>query len=73
VKLLMVEAHEDGLGAVAGRLDTAHTHDIAALGCAFTWDGPWSLVHSKRPELARAVLAGDAFLSRLEGEWWMNF
>jgi hypothetical protein len=73
LRLLLVEAREDGLSAVAGRADPAHAHEISALGCAFAQTGPWALVHSRRPDLALAVLAGKAFLSRLEAEWWVNF
>jgi hypothetical protein len=29
------------------------------------------LIHSRETELLRAVQQGRAFLSRLEGEWWM--
>jgi hypothetical protein len=31
------------------------------------------LVHSRRRELVDAVRCGDAFLTRLDGEWWMSF
>jgi hypothetical protein len=71
--LLAVEARDDGSAALTGRLDPAQLHDLAALGCWFTRGGPWTLVHSKHPELTSAVLAGEAFFSRLDGEWLMNF
>jgi hypothetical protein len=31
------------------------------------------LYHSCRPELADAIARNDAFLSRLDGEWWLSF
>jgi hypothetical protein len=31
------------------------------------------MVHSNKPELLHAIHRGDAFLTRLEGEWWMRF
>jgi hypothetical protein len=31
------------------------------------------LYHSSRPEVAAAIERGDAFLSRLDGEWWLSF
>jgi len=37
----------------------------------FSTNGPPVLIHSRQPELLRAVQQGRAFLSRLEGEWWM--
>jgi hypothetical protein len=73
LRLLLAEAREEGLSAVGGRLDPAHADEISALGCALASGGPWALVHSRRPELSLAVLAGKAFLSRLEAEWWVNF
>jgi len=30
-------------------------------------------MHSPRTDIALAVQDGDAFLSRLDGEWWVNF
>jgi len=47
--------------------------ELAALGCGFGRDGPWVLIHSRRPEILPAVERGDAFLSRLDGEWWLSF
>jgi hypothetical protein len=31
------------------------------------------LIHSRNEKLLNAIYHGDAFLSRLEGEWWMRF
>jgi hypothetical protein len=33
----------------------------------------WTLIHSQQPELLDAIHRGDAFLTRLEGEWCMRF
>jgi len=33
----------------------------------------WTLVHSQKPELLDGIHRGDAFLTRLEGEWCMRF
>ena len=62
-----------GATAVSGRLDPALVADLAALGCAFQRDGPWVLVHARRPEILQAIERGDGFLSRLDGEWWLSF
>jgi hypothetical protein len=35
--------------------------------------GPWVLVHARDPEFVRAFEHGDAFFSRLEGEWCLRF
>ena len=31
------------------------------------------LIHSRHHELVEAILCGDAFMTRLDGEWWMAF
>jgi len=33
----------------------------------------WTLVHSRDADIMAAIHQGDAFLSRLEGEWWLRF
>jgi hypothetical protein len=70
---MLYEAGEDGATAVEGRLEPAFLPDLGAASCQFVREGPWMLVHSRRPELAAAVLAGRAFVSRLDSEWWLNF
>jgi hypothetical protein len=67
--------HAWGRGAVAvrGRLQPPFLREL--------WSGHglrhhrryWMLVHSRRPELLQAVERGDAFLTRLEGEWCLRF
>lgn len=67
-------AAERGAIAVSGQLDPAFFHTLAARDCVFHHDGGSSfLVHSRNPEILQAVHRGDAFISRLEGEWWISF
>jgi hypothetical protein len=35
--------------------------------------GVWTLLHARDPSLLVPFLRGDAFFSRLDGEWWMRF
>lgn len=70
---LFHHAWSRGAAALAGRLEPALVPELAALGCGFGRDGPWVLIHSRRPEIMPAVDRGDAFLSRLDGEWWLSF
>lgn len=35
--------------------------------------GAWMLMHSRHCEVLDAIHRGDAFLTRLEGEWWITF
>jgi len=41
--------------------------------CWFRQEGTWTLVHSRHRDILSAVHQGDAFLSRLDGEWWLRF
>jgi hypothetical protein len=68
--------HARGQGAIAvsGQLDPAFFHTLAARDCVFHHDGgSWFLIHSRNPEILQAIHRGDAFLGRLESEWWISF
>lgn len=67
--------HAGRRGAIAleGRLDPGCAQEFADAGCGFTRDGPWTLAHARDPDIMRAIERSDAFLSRLEGEWWLSF
>jgi hypothetical protein len=67
------DAWERGLAALTGRVEPALLAVVGSTGARIEREGPWVLLHSARPELVAAIHAGDAFLSRLEGEWWMCF
>ena len=41
--------------------------------CLFLSTMAFSLIHSREAESLGALARGDAFFSRLEGEWWMRF
>ncbi len=70
---LLEDARRRGAIALAGRLEPAWLLELAAQGCTLRDDGPWVLYAARRPELADAIERGDAFLSRLDGEWWLSF
>jgi hypothetical protein len=69
---LLHHAAESGATAVAGRLDHSLMEAVSEYRC-FMHSGPWVLVQSRNPEIARAFERGDAFFSRLEGEWCLRF
>ena len=67
-------ARQRGAVAVAGQVDPALFAALASRDCLFHHDGgSWFLVHSKSPEVSQAIHRGDAFLSRLDAEWWISF
>lgn len=70
---LFRDAAARGAVAVTGGFDPRHMKDLARSRCRFNWPGYAVVVRSRRPELAQAVHRGDAFLTRLEGEWWARF
>ncbi len=67
-------AREHGAIAVSGQVDPAFFHTLASRDCVFHHDGgSMFLIHSRNPEILQAIHRGDAFLTRLEGEWWISF
>ena len=70
---LLADAWRQGAVAVRGRLDPRHAQELSDRHCWFRREGTWTLVHSRNADLAAAIHQGNAFLSRLEGEWWLRF
>src|SRR6267142_3360763 len=70
---LLADAWRRGATAVRGRLDPRHIQELSDRHCWFRREGTWTLVHSRHADLAAAIHQGNAFLSRLEGEWWLRF
>jgi hypothetical protein len=59
--------------AVTGRLESHLMPALADRRALFHRGSHWTLLHSSDPQVRYAVQAGDAFLSRLEGEWCLRF
>ena len=70
---LLADAWRHGATAVRGRLDPRHAQEFSDRHCWFRREGTWTLVHTRNADLANAIHRGKAFLSRLEGEWWLRF
>jgi hypothetical protein len=70
---LFAQAWREGAIGVAGRLESRFFRALADKHCLFHAGGPRMLVHSRDQALLDALNRGDAFFSRLEGEWWMRF
>src|SRR5262249_52392579 len=73
LKRLLVDAWRQGVTAVRGRLDPRYAQELSDRHCWLRREGTWTLVHARDPDLRGAIHQGDAFLSRLEGEWWLRF
>lgn len=67
------DALREGVAALRGRLDPRHIEDYANRHCWFRREGQCTLIHSRHPEVLDAFRRTDAFLSRMEGEWWLRF
>lgn len=70
---LLHSARLAGASAVSGALDPAWLGTLAGRSCLFHHDGhSWMLVHSRQASVLRAFHEGQAFVSRLDGEWWIS-
>ncbi len=70
---LLHHAWTQGAVLVSGRLDAPFVPNLLERGCTFALARPWTLMHSRRRELAAVLQSGGAFLSRMDCEWWMGF
>ena len=59
--------------AVTGRLEPRFLQTLSHKFAFFQHRGPWVLLDSKRPELLRSFESGDAWFSRLDGDWSLAF
>lgn len=66
---LSSDAWSDGAIALHGTVDRQLMGDFSQRNCFFTCRGGWTVARSQSPQLLAALNHGDAFLSRLDGEW----
>jgi hypothetical protein len=69
---LFYHGWRNGAIALSGRLDPKFAQEFSDKYCFFNCDGPWTLTHSRNPEVLQSIYKGDLFLTRLEGEWLMR-
>lgn len=62
-----------GAAAIEGRMEPRLARALGEAHCLFHSSAAHALVHAREPEVLSALARGDAFFSRLEGEWWMRF
>jgi len=70
---LFHDAWKHGVTALHGVVPNRLMDDFSDKNCIFTCRGGWTLAHSRRPELLELLNRGDAFLSRLDGEWCLEY
>jgi hypothetical protein len=66
---LFYEAWSYGLIGLHGTVERQLMGDFSEKNCFFTCRGGWTLAHSRNPQFLQVLNSGDAFLSRLDGEW----
>lgn len=69
---LVRHAWAAGVVTLAGRLDPHLLPFMSTRGFCLARSDPWVVVHSRHADVIDAFQNGDAFMSRLEGEWWMQ-
>jgi hypothetical protein len=70
---LFQHASDRGAVALEGRMDPRFSEELGKMQCFFRNCGELTLLHSRDPALLAPLLSGNAFLTRLEGEWWLRF
>jgi hypothetical protein len=87
--VLQLHAHEDaehavldhlfqhawrrGATVIEGRMEPRLARVLGQRHCLFQSTSAFALIQSRDAEVLAAMAHGDAFFSRLEGEWWMRF
>lgn len=70
---LFHDAYAEGAVAVSGAMEPPFAKELAKCRCIFGLPGYGVLMQSKNADILNAIQQGNAFLSRLEGEWWARF
>ena len=70
---LFHDAWLHGATAISGQLEPRFLMEFSPAVCLYNNFRTCMVVHSNRPQLLQTIHCGDAFLSRLETEWWIPF
>jgi hypothetical protein len=70
---LFQHAADHGAIALEGRIEPRLTFDMGNMQCLFQSSGELTLLHARDPAVMASLMHGDAFFTRLEGEWWLRF
>jgi hypothetical protein len=69
---LFYHAWRQGALAVSGQVDPSYMHTLWDQRCSLALRDRGVLVHARNRELVDAIHRGDAYLTRLDGEWWIR-
>jgi hypothetical protein len=69
---LFNDAWEQGVIALHGMVDARRMADFSDKGCFFTCRGGWTIINPRKPGILELLERGDAFFSRLDGEWALD-
>lgn len=69
---LLADAHSAGASAVQGRVEHTTLPALTARRCFFR-RAEWALTHYADDEVAAAAGREQTLVTRLEGEWWMDY
>jgi len=67
---LFIEAYHQKALAVMGHADLKHITEYSKHNCHLFLRNALAMVHTRDPEILSAFLEDEAFISRLEGDWW---
>ena len=67
---LFNDAKRRGCVAVMGGIETASVKEFSENQCLFFLRNMYTVAYSRDKEIMEALLKGDTFISRLQGEWW---
>jgi Acetyltransferase (GNAT) domain len=70
---LFDHARRRGAAALHGRTEPRFVHALSDRYCIFHGRASNTLFHARNPAVKAALLAGDGFLTRLEGDWGLRF
>jgi hypothetical protein len=70
---LFQDAWRRGTAAIEGRMEPRLARFLGERHCLFHSTSAYALIHARDAEVLNTLARGDAFFSRLEGEWWMRF
>jgi len=72
IRHLLLSARKAGCIAIGGQFDPRYASALVASGCSFGFRKNF-IIYSADRDMLRTVHSGNTSLTRLDGEWWLNF